>query len=105
MTTCTRCTALVELIPQRPGSCPGWPCHARPRPEATARLDALLHPGQPDVAPLDARPPVRFATSAEFPPAHAPRGLARLRPRRRPAARIPVQAVAAVLVTEAASGR
>ncbi|MFB7675299.1 hypothetical protein ACFC26_28200 [Kitasatospora purpeofusca] len=105
MTTCTRCTALVELIPQRPGSCPGWPCHARPRPEAAARLEALLHPGLPDAAPLNARPPVRSATSAELPPAHPSRRLARLRPRRRPAARIPVQAVAAVLVTEATSGR
>ncbi|MGW2543154.1 hypothetical protein ACWC5I_20330 [Kitasatospora sp. NPDC001574] len=101
MTTCTRCTALVELIPQRPGSCPGWPCHAQPRPEAAARLEALLHPGHPATAPDNARPP---ATPAGPAPARTPRHPARLRPRRRPAVRLPVQAAAAT-VTEAASSR
>lgn len=101
MVTCTRCRAVIERSPHRSGACPGWPCYAQPRPEADARLEALLRPA-PGSAKLHVRPPAE-PTSAAWPP--RPRRLTRLCPHCRPGARIPAQAVAVVLVTGAAPAR
>ncbi len=102
MTTCTRCRAVIERNPHRSGACPGWPCYAAPRPEADARLEALLQPG-PDSARPTFRPPAEPAAAPPRQP--GPRRLTPLRPHRSPGTRMPAQAVAAVLVTEAAPGR
>ncbi|MFF1908228.1 hypothetical protein [Kitasatospora sp. NPDC058218] len=105
MMTCTECRAVVERTPYRSGACPGWPCHAHPRPEAQSRLDALLQPGPDTTWPSTAQlPRLPAPTTTRVRPTRT-RRLAALRPRRLPAARIPVQAVAAVLVAEVASGR
>ncbi|MFI6158154.1 hypothetical protein ACIBCA_36320 [Kitasatospora sp. NPDC051170] len=93
---------MIEHTPHRSGACPGWPCYAVPRPEAAARLQALLQPGPGGVQPHP-RPPAETADALAR-PTRARRLTTRLRPHRRAGARIPAQAVA-VLVTEAAPGR
>lgn len=67
MTTCTRCRHIIERTPLRSGACPGWPCHAATRPDATDHLEALLQPG-PDAVPPWVSPSASPPGAAVSPP-------------------------------------
>ncbi|GAA1219252.1 hypothetical protein GCM10009665_06650 [Kitasatospora nipponensis] len=101
MATCTRCRSVIERTPYPSGACFGWPCHARARPEAAARLELFLRPGLDAVLPGTQQ----SAETGEQAQLSKPRRPAKLSRRRHSPARIRGEAVAAPLSQFGHAGR